>query len=347
MTTIQKLSKHVQALACTYIPKKLHPRFVTGVAALSTTALSSLNANGRSLSNNRWTGESRVRRTVTEERFPGLLLTIILKEFLPRTGQLRLSLDHSTFGTFTIAVFALSAGRGRALPVWCVVTRTGKGYPLLKPLLRGFRSLLDLLSYQQRGRLVVVMDRWFAIPDLLEWLDDEHLGFVVRLKQNTLVGVPWVEPHLTTSAGEVSLPDTPVTYHGNDWRLVRSDLRPGMKSEEPWFLLTNLLVSKITRQQVLRTYAKRFEIEEHFKDIKWIEGYEWHHMKKLTVARTVFMFVFFGWWLLLKAYQTAQGIAPANHQATRKTHPKKRLSWFRAIWEYWQRLRSLPLFHTS
>jgi hypothetical protein len=342
MSTIQKVSTHVQALACTYIPKKLHPRFLTGVEALSTKALDSLNANGRSLSTNRWTGETRIRRTVTDGRFQSLLLKVILKEFLPSRGVLRLSLDHSTFGVFTVAVFALSAGKGRALPVWCIVTRTGKGHKLLKPLLRGFRILLDQLSYQQRKRVVVVMDRWFAIPDLLAWLDHEHLGFVVRLKQDTPVGVPWVEPYLTTTAGEVSLPDTPVTYHSHDWRLVRSDLRPGMKSEEPWFLLTNIPASKLTRQQVLRTYAKRFEIEEHFKDIKWIEKYEWHQMRKLQTARTVFMFVFFGWWLLLKAYGTA-----VNHPETRKTHPKKCLSWFRTIWEYWQRLRSQPLFRTS
>ncbi|HEX9153360.1 MAG TPA: hypothetical protein VF809_00905, partial [Candidatus Saccharimonadales bacterium] len=203
MNTIQKVTKKVQVLACTYIPKKLRPRFMTGVAALGTTILSSLNANGRGLSENRWTGESRARRTVTDTRFPTLLLRAIVKEFLPRTGRLRLSLDHSTFGTFTIAVFALSAGKGRALPIWCVVTRTGKGHPLLKPLLKGFRILLDQLSYQQRKRVVVVMDRWFAIPDLLGWLDHEHLGFVVRLKQNTPVGVPWVEPYKTISAGEV------------------------------------------------------------------------------------------------------------------------------------------------
>jgi len=342
MNTIQNVSRRVQALACTHIPKKLRPRFVTGVAALATTALSSLNANGRGLSENRWTGESRVRRTVTDTRFPTLLLAAIVKEFLPKRGTLRLSLDHSTFGTFTIAVFALSAGKGRALPVWCIVTRTGKGHKLLKPLLKGFKLLLDQLSYNQRKRLVIVMDRWFAIPDLLEWLDSEHLGFVVRLKQDTPMGVPWIEPYLTTTAGEVSLPDTPVTYHGHEWRLVRSDLRPGMKSEEPWFLLTNIPTTKLTRQQVLRTYAKRFEIEEYFKDVKWIEGYEWHQMKKLTVARTVFMFVFFGWWLLLKAYGKA-----TDHQQTRKTHPKKQLSWFRTIWEYWQRLRQLPVFLTS
>jgi hypothetical protein len=338
------MSRRVQALACTYIPKKLHPRFLTGVEALSTRGLSSLNANGRSLCENRWTGEVRVRRMVTDTRFPVLLQRVILKEFLPRSGTLRLSLDHSTFGRFTIAVFALSAGKGRALPVWCVITRTGKGHPLLKPLLKGFAQLLEQLSYQQRGRLVVVMDRWFAIPDLLEYLDGEHIDFIVRLKKDTPLGVPWVEPYLTTTAGEVSLPDTPVTYHGHDWRLVRSDLKPGMKEDEPWFLLTNIPPHKLTRQQVLRTYAKRFEIEEHFRDIKWIEGYEWHRIRKLSVAKTVFMFVFLGWWLLVQAYRATEGEHRNTH---RDVHPKKRLSWFRTIWEYWLRLRQQPILLTS
>lgn len=182
MNTIQNISRRVQHLSNQYIPKKLHPRFYTGVETLSTKALDSINANGRSLSPNRWTGETRIRRTVSEERFPELLLKVILKEFLPKQGQLRLSLDHSTFGTFTVAVFALSAGHGRALPVWCIVTRTGKGHGLLKPLLKGLKFLLEQVNYGQRKRLVVVMDRWFAIPDLLTYLDNEHIGFVVRLK---------------------------------------------------------------------------------------------------------------------------------------------------------------------
>jgi len=344
MTTIQNVSRRVQRLAASYIPKKLHPRFSTGVEALSTTGLDSLNANGRGLDGNRWTGESRIRRTVTDQRFTALLTTVILKEFIPSQGQLRLSLDHSTFGRFTLAVFALSAGNGRALPVWCIVTKAGK-HPLLQPLLKGFKLLLAQLAYRHRKRLVVVMDRWFAIPDLLEWLDAEHIGFVVRLKADTPIGVPWLEPHRETTAGEVSLPDTPVTYHNHNWRLVRSSLRPGMKvpagkqQAEPWFLLTNLPAAKRSRQQVLRTYAKRFEIEEHFKDIKWIEGYEWHQIRKTTVARTVFMFVFLGWWLLLKACKHAR----LNNQPSRKTHAKKRLSWFRAIWEYWLHQRLAPL----
>lgn len=342
MKTIQKVTQKIQHLADQYIPKKLQPRFLTGVEALSTRALDSLNANGRSLNSNRWTGESRIRRTVIDKRFPKLLLGIIAKEFLPTRGTIRLSLDHSTFGGITLAVLAVSLGKGRALPVWCGVTRTGKGHPLLKPLIKALRLLVDHLSYQQRKRVVVVMDRWFSIPDLLVWLDDQQLGFVVRLKAGCPLNVPWVNPGETLPAGEISPGDCPATYAGRDWRFVRSDYRPGMKGEEPWLLLTNLSVVKFTRQQIIRTYAKRFEIEEHFKDIKWIQRYEWHQIHKLAVAQTVFMFVFFGWWLMESSCRSVVEAA-----RSRAYDQKKKLSWFRSIWEHWQRIRSEPLFASS
>jgi len=339
MKTIQKVTQKVQQLTELYIPQKLQPRFLSGVEALSVRALDSLNANGRSLSSNRWTGESRIRRTVTDKRFPDLLLTMIIKEFLPTRGTIRLSLDHSTFGDITLAVLAVSLGKGRALPVWCGVTRTGKGHPLLKSLIKALRLLVDRLSYQQRKRTVVVMDRWFSIPSLLIWLDNQRLGFVVRIKAGCPLGVPWVNPHETLPAGEISPGNCLASYAGRDWRFVRSDYHPGMKGEEPWLLLTNLSPSKFTRQQIIRTYAKRFEIEEHFKDIKWIQRYEWHQVRKLAVAQTVFMFVFLGWWLMEHSCRAVVEVA-----RSRTHHPKKKLSWFRSIWEYWQRIRSEPLF---
>ncbi len=137
-------------------------------------------------------------------------------------------------------------------------------------------------------------------------------GFVVRLKQGTPLGVPWVEPYLTTTAGEVSLPDTPVAYHGHDWRLVQSDYRPNMKQEEPWFLLTNIPKEKRTGRQVLRTYAKRFEIEEYFKEVKWVEGYEWHRMKRPQTARTVFRLRLS--WLVAAAQSVWSHSGPSGNQ---------------------------------
>jgi len=64
------------------------------------------------------------------------------------------------------------------------------------------------------------MDRWFAIPDYWSGLNGATPGICSTAQQDTPVGVPCVEPYLTTTAGEVSLPRyPPLTYHGHDWRL--------------------------------------------------------------------------------------------------------------------------------
>jgi len=129
-----------------------------------------------------------------------------------------------------------------------------------------------------------------------------------------------------------------LTHAGRDYRLVRSNVRPGMKEDEPWFLLTNLPVTKFSRRQVLRAYAHRFELEESFKDQKWLQRLEWQQIKQREVMATVLMFVFTGWWLLHNQFAVVVRQARSRHQ-----HPKKKLSWVRLVWEYWQRLCTAPL----
>jgi len=338
MNNITKVSQKVQILNEEYIPQKLRPRFLTGVEAISLREFDSLNANGRSLVSNRWTGESRVRRTVKDKRFPLLLLRIILKQYVPSAGWLRISLDHSKFGYFNVAVLAVSVGQGRSIPIWCVATRYRKA-PLLKPLLRVLKILADQLSFDQKRRAVFVMDRWFGIPDLLKWIDGEGMHFIVRMKQDIQVGVPYECLHHTVALGEIPHEDLQVTHARRQWRFVRSHLRSGMKEAEPWFLLTNFTSEEYSRKHVLAAYAERFEIEEHFKDIKWIQDYKWQHIRSKAVMVTVLMFVFFGWWLLHRTFGSVVRKARQRGQ-----HPKKQLSWFRAIWEYWQNSRRRPLF---
>src|SRR5580658_4296558 len=100
MFKIHNVKTEVQAIADGFIPKRLRQRFFTGIEGLGLTGFSSLNANGRLLTANRHTGESRIRRTVEDKRFPQLLLRTILKRYLPLAtyygkGELRFSLDHS------------------------------------------------------------------------------------------------------------------------------------------------------------------------------------------------------------------------------------------------------------
>lgn len=345
MLTIQKVRSHVQSIGDEFIPAKIRSRFANGVEALGLTGFSSLNANGRLLCNNRHTGESRVRRAVNDRRFPRLILRALVKRYLPEAsratgGRLRFSLDHSQFGDFYIAWIAVSIGKGRALPVWCVMARSHKG-KLLKPLLKGLRILIDEMSYEQRRYMTITMDRWFGIPDLLAWLDDEHIYFIVRMKGGTQVGVPWKTSGQTTALRDISLEDTPVTYAGRDWRFVRSDYKPTMKEDEPWWLLTNIPGDKQhgSRRHILNLYAERFEIEEFFKDIKWVQCYKWQRLELSQTLQNVLLFAALGWWIL-----STTGKSLVRASRSRATHPKKRLSWFRTVWEHWQRLRLLPLF---
>ena len=136
---------------------------------------------------------------------------------------------------------------------------------------------------------------------------------------------------------EISLLETYVTYRSHHLRLVRSDIQPDMKDDEPWFLLTNL-PEDITRRQILNRYAERFEIEEVFKDIKWLQRLEWQRVKKPEVIRSLLLFVFLGWWLLGRYVRpTVIKQTPQN-----KLHQKKRLSWFRLAWEQLQFLLKAP-----
>jgi len=305
MFKIHNVASEVQELADEFIPRRLHQRFFTGIEGLGLTGFSSLNANGRLLAQNRHTGESKVRRAVGDKRFPRLILKSILKRYLSLAamyskGELRFSLDHSQFGSFYIAWIAVSIGKGRALPVWCVMAPFRRG-ALLKPLLRGLTILFGELSQAQKRMAVLTMDRWFGIPQLLTWLDDQHIKFIVRVKAGSPVGVPWREAGRTTPVKEISDEDCPVSYAGKNWRFIRSDWREAMKEDEPWYLLTNIPVDqqKGSRAHILNLYADRFQIEEFFRDIKWIQGYEWERVKKATTLQNTLLFAALGWWMLL------------------------------------------------
>lgn len=104
-----------------------------------------------------------------------------------------------------------------------------------------------------------------------------------------------------------------------------------MKDPEPWFLLINL-PEAITRRMILNRYAEQFEIEEAFKDMKWLQRLEWQRVRKSEVMRSLLLFVFLGWWLAWRYVAVeAQGLT-----LQRKLHPKKRLSCFRQAWEQLQ-----------
>jgi len=330
MSTVQKIKAAVQQLQENYIPKAKSRRFTLGVKALALQEFTSLNAVGRKLCDNRWTGEARIRRTVTDKKLANHLQQLLVTEmFATRSGRLYCSMDHSQFGSFCIAILAVSFRKGRAIPIWIQVNKSEAA--LITPLLAALEELFkNLEQIAPDLKPVLVMDRWFASDKLFKLFAEHGIYFISRTKSDKKIVLPWDPSSHKTKIQEISLLETEITYRSHKLRLVRSELRPYMKDPEPWFLLTNL-PEEITRRQILNRYAERFEIEEAFKDTKWIQRLEWQQIRKTEVIRNLLLFAFLGWWLLWKCRDKT--IQKANKQI----HPKKRLSWFRAAWEHLQR----------
>ena len=324
----------VKRLRITYVPKAKARRFFLGVEQFSLSEFNSLNAAGRRLGINRWTGENRIRRLVTDQKLADQLQHLLVSEALAsHKGQWYCSLDHSQFGPFCIAILAVSHRKGRAIPIWCQVNVSEAG--LIAPLLAALEELFQFLqSNAPELALVLVMDRWFASDKLFTLFEGYGIYFITRTKSDKLVQLPWDPSWWKEPIHDISHEELPITYRSHRLRLIRSDYQEDMKDPEPWFLLTNL-PEEITRRRVLNRYAERFEIEEAFKDVKWLQRLEWQRVKKPEVIRGLLLFVFLGWWLLWRY---------ATKEIPKQTfHPKKRLSWFRQAWEWQQRLLRTPL----
>ena len=338
-----------------FIPKGKLRRFYLMVGQFSLKTFTSINSAGRACSNNRNTGETRIRRAVLDIDLAELLENaMIRKVFSGLSGYVFCSLDHSQFGPFCIAVLAISFRKGRAIPIWCQVNKSEAA--LVSPLLKKLRQLMgELPAINPDLKLVLVMDRWFASDRLFKLFNEYGIYFIARTKSDKNVRLPWDTSWQRTKILEISHEEVEVIYCKHELRLIRStyeenkrlkNKRKKKTDPEPWFLFTNLPVPShkgaddgFTRQQILNRYAERFEIEEAFKDIKWLNRLEWQQIKKPEVIYVLLTFVFFGrwliWWVLVPAIKRSAKAV--------KVHVKKTLSWFRASWEYLERLRCVDI----
>ncbi len=184
MSTVQKIQRAVQRVREAYIPKAKAKRFFTGVSQLSLTEFSSLNAAGRRLGLNRWTGENRVRRAVTDIQLTDRLQQLLVCETFARySGYLYCSMDHSQFGPFCIAILAVSNRTGRAIPVWVQVNLSEAA--LIQPLLTALEALFTTVAkLAPELRLVLVMDRWFASDKLFQLFTTHGVYFIARTKSD-------------------------------------------------------------------------------------------------------------------------------------------------------------------
>ncbi len=208
---------------------------------------------------------------------------------LPRS--LGLAIDWTMFDT------KLPTGQRRRYQVLRIaVPRRGRALPLLqlaydRDALPAGQSqnqleetaLLAVVQALPSGvRPVILADRGFARAPFLEWLQSQHLDYVVRVNRGTCLtdgsGRHWKLGEEGLERGERRwLPlvhfglyhDRPRSLTLNialSWRLPRHLARSPRRQdpEEPWYLATSLQ----TAQQAVAWYQQRWWIEASFKDSK-------------------------------------------------------------------------------
>ena len=333
MEILPQISEIIQTTILPLCPLQKRNRLLQGIRLFGLHPFTSLNSSGRLLTPNRKTGESYVYRLLRDCTLRKLFLRIFWTCFLKKK-TLFLSLDFTDINAqLQLACLALTTFNGRALPLWVKACdkRPKKG-TMIRDLVK---MLKEFLRYRNPNtELVICMDRWFHSPRLLRFLHARKITFICRMKSNIHVFVPWRDE--LTEVGEVSRPETRILHRGMHVRLILSKWKPSMKGEEPWFLITN--DQERPREEILRLYRKRFEIEELFKDIKWVQRYEWVQVKTKEVLESLVSFIMFGWWIL--------------YEVRKKVHvpwenKKQRLSWFRGMWEILARERFYLVYHPS
>jgi len=315
----EKINHHILPV----VKPKWRPRVVLGLQALSLQPFVSLNANARMSGNNPVAQERQMYRLLNTSL--SSVFTSLIEQFHEVTQESVIALDFSIFHPFALLCFALQTRDGRAVPIWQDVLK----YPVEKNSQNIF--ILDALSELKAvvgTSFKLVCDRGFIGEHLIHGFLDRELTFYVRLK----AGQHWlVQGKRKVLRKQWKLDQTGKIY-GEQLRIVRSSrtLQKQLKATERWYILTNDFQS--SREEILRIYYHRFEIEETFKDLKHIFTAKVSWMKKTSTIKTILWFQIIGIWLCWKL----------KHLIPPEKNLKKLRSWIKRIFEQIQaEIRSL------
>lgn len=187
---------------------------------------------------------------------------------LKRNKQLLLVIDRSQWKERNLFMVSL-VWEKRAIPIyWQILPKVGNSslaeqQALLKPVLKLLKGY----------PIVLLADREFHSVKLANWLCQQNIGFVLRIKKNTYIELKPEElkqlQELNASPGTAKfLSQIQVTKQkgfglfnvGIYWKRKYR----GKVEDEPWYILTNLPNLQIA----VSTFKARFGIEAMFKDCK-------------------------------------------------------------------------------
>lgn len=265
--------------------RRLTENFITWFTGLRKSQRKTLAAAVFGLMNSRRAGVAAIARGIPGpvakkhkiklvDRFLGNHQIIIDKAVVPLISwlaatrqRLFLALDWTDLHDARHQVLFASVTIGtRALPIlWRVVEKKNPQLSQNREEERLLEKLKQLISLGIE--VVILADRGFGRVELLKKLELLRFRYVIRVS-----GTAWIESSRFSGAlrsfpvriGQL-IDFGQVLYHKKDRYPVRLVYQFDVGQEEPWFLVTNL---DWQPKSITRSYGRRMDIEEGFKDFK-------------------------------------------------------------------------------
>jgi len=329
MNIVRQTRKFVTDKILSSVKPKHKKLFEFGLQSLTLTPYESLGSNARLVVENVSTAASKVYRLVSNETIEKNFFHLVAVSNLVVKTSL-VNVDFSTFCGFQTLVFAVQTTAGRALPVWnnCLT------YPIE---FEGSQNLFVLEQLQSFGKILgfyprFVFDRGFWIPILMKFMLKHQILFYLRIKAGQ--ELIWVKDGREVAKAKkigIHTKDTIIELFGYKMRLIISPPPPKQRNPKKkqntqrWYVITNDL--KTERDDILRIYTTRFEIEETFKDYKHIQRLRRLKIKSCQTFRILLWFASLAFWIAWWRN--------GNHEY--QGNPKKKRSFFRVFWEDFQR----------
>ena len=160
-------------------------------------------------------------------------------------------------------LFAAVPRKRRSLPLAYGVYHRQRLRKSQNQLERGMLTLVTSLL-PRSARLVVLADAGFGQTELIRWLQERQIEYVIRLRAETLVHYRGK----TMRLGDLdTLEGAPILLSQVDYRElkpVRLNLVISRQGDKLWYLGTSFTDA----EQAVGWYKKRFWIEEMFRDLK-------------------------------------------------------------------------------
>lgn len=327
MSIVGQTRKFVTTRILSLIKPKHQQMFSFGLQALTLTPYESLGSNARLVVKNLSTASSKIYRLTTNKTVVKDFWKLVTLSGLVQKTSL-VNVDFSTFCGFQALCFGVQTGEGRAIPVWnaCIT------YPIKFVGSQNIFVLEQLKAFGTRLGFYprFVFDRGFWIPCVIKFLLKHKIIFYLRIKQGqSLVGWEKGRKQQARIIGK-NTKDGNISLFGYKIRLVVSGPPPKQtnpkkkQNTQRWYIITNDMDT--SHEGILEIYATRFEIEETFKDHKHIQKLKVLHIRKIETFTILLWFAslaqWIAWWM--------NGERP---ETKKKTHPKKKRSFFRIFWE--------------